>query len=307
LCTDTFGIGYMAPKIGDAEINHFCSLVRGEIDVRVAPIVEGRSELLPVRWSGEIPGLGRLTLNRDGFVQHQRSLQKTRQELLEHRPPEYLTNVEVLSHRQANETFQELTLAVESLLPFVDRNTLTVHRADIVYQRKVQNSMQTIEALKGAMKPTRKGVSWFDNKAGQATGIMLNGNAVSHRAYDKGLESGDEAYYNVVRSEEQLRSRAVALGRIVDLENRTFNREMALETLNERYLDVAYEEYLDVTPLLNEGRDTMALLVLHPEFQEIYRERVKKSGYYKMKKQVREYRAKAIPDDMRVPENAWLE
>ena len=273
----------------------------------MAPLQEGRDELYPVRWSGIIPGLGRLVLNRDGFIKHERSLMKSRQELLEKIPSEYLSNVEVLSYRKACETFQELAVKVESLLPFARPDTLRVHRADVVYQRQVKNSMQTIEALKGAMKPTRLGCSWFDNKQGVATGIMLNGKAVSHRAYDKGLESGDTMYYNVVRSEEQLRSKAVGLPQIVNVMQRTFDREMAMEILNERYLDVAYGEQLDVTPLVAEGRDTMALLVLHPELVELYRSRVKRSGFYKMKKQVREFRASAVPDDMRVPEDAWID
>lgn len=80
-----------------------------------------------------------------------------------------------------------------------------------------------------------------------------------------------------------------------------------MEILNDRYLEVAYGDELDVVPLIREGRDTMALLVLHPELMEEYRGRVKRSGFYKMKKQVREYRATAIPDDMRVPEDAWQE
>jgi hypothetical protein len=304
---DTLGMNWTAESVGDSEIEFFRLLVPGELDVAVAPLQEGRDELYPVRWSGVIPGLGRLTLNRDGFVKHERSLQKSRQELIQRIPAQYLSNVEVLSYRNACETFQALSERVESILPFVRPDTLRVHRLDAVYQRRVQNSMQTIEALKGAMKPTRLGCSWFDNRAGQATGIMLNGKAVSHRAYDKGLESMDTMFYNVVRSEEQLRSKAVALPQCVNVMQRTFDREMCMEILNERYLDVAYGDQLDVIPLVKEGRHTMALLALHPELMEAYRDCVKKSGFYAMKKKVRAYRAKAIPDDMRVPADAWTE
>ena len=256
----------------------------------------------------EIPGLGRLSLNKDGFVQyHQRSLAKVRQELLEGVPPGYSSNVDVLSHRKANETFQELTREIERYCPYVDETSLSCHRSDVVYQRTVVDPMLTIRSLAGAVSPTRKGCAWFDNNKGVPTGIMWMGKAVSHRAYNKGLESGDSDYLKVVRSEEQLRSKSVGLGKVVNCVERTFDREACMEILNERYLDVAFGQELDVTPLIKEGRDTAALLVLHPELMEAYRERVQRASFYKMKKQVREYRASAIPDDMRVPYNAWDE
>lgn len=308
MCVDSLGLGYTAPVVGDREIAHFIAACPGEVKVEVAPLVEGRDWMLPVCWSGVIPGLGRLSLNRDGFVQfHQRSLEKVRQELLEGVPAEFSDNVRVMSHKQANSTFHELTACIERTFPYVDKETLSCHRVDVVYQRQVKNSMQTLRALQGAVKPTRLGCAWFDNGRGVATGLMLQGKAVSHRVYDKGLEAKNDFYLNIVRSEEQLRSRSVGLGKVVNCVERSFDVGACMEILNERYLDAGYADELDVMPLIREGKDTMALLVLHPELVEAYRERVKRDAFYKMKRKVREYRATAIPDDMRIPESAWQE
>lgn len=301
---DTLGVGYLGPAPGAEELRHFSRVVPGGMDVRA---VQGQGEefLRPCQWNGIIPGLGRLTLNADGYVRHERSLVKTYQALCLEWDEERLDNSELLTADQCDVTFGAVTNRIEELLPWLEPDMLRVQRADVVYQRTVKSSYQTIEALKGSVRPTRGGVAWFDNKSGVPTGIVFKGLAVSHRVYDKGLESLNPELLNVLRSEEQLRSKSAAIKEIVNVAARKFERQACREVINERYIDTAYAGALDVSPLVAEGRDTIALLALHPELLPMYKSRVKRSGYYKTVAQVREFRATAVPDDLRVPEEAW--
>jgi hypothetical protein len=295
----------MGSDAGAAEIRAFCGAVVGGVDVR--SVTDGDGGLLrPVRWSGRVPGLGMCMYNADGFLRFGGSLAKFRQRIIEGVPDEHTSNDHVLTARQVNETVQALFERAELAFPFVEPLAAVVNRVDVVYQRPVRSSLETLQALRGAMKQTRLGCAWFDNRQGAATGLHLRGGVVSHREYDKGLESGNEAYLNVLRSEEQLRRKAAAFSDVFCLERREFDRDACRQVLNDRYIDVAYGQELDVSGLITSGSPMMALLVLHPEYAHHHKSSVKRDGHYKMMKKVREFRASVVPDDLRVPEDAWV-
>lgn len=302
---DTCEFGYLGPSVGDAELRAFRMRVPGRLDVQAVGLPD-EPGIVPVKWSGDVPGLGRVTLNRDGYLRLGGSLAKFRQRLFYDVPADRLRNDELLTSPEVNDTFQVLTAFVEAAFPFLPPSALGVTRSDVVYQRPVRSSYETLASLKGALVPTRLGCAWFDNAQGVQTGLALRGRAVSHRVYDKGLEAGSREFLNVLRSEEQLRKDSKAFGEIFDLGRRSFDREACREVLNNRYLDVAYGGQLDVSSLLTEGKPMQALLVLHPEFMAAYKQTVKKSSYNEMRRHIRRVRASAIPEDLRVPENAWL-
>jgi hypothetical protein len=296
----------MGGDVGAAEVAAFRAQVQGVVKVGCVSDTAGCGEH-PVNWSGCVPGLGGVTLHVDGYLRVGGSLAKYKQKLLDGLPDECCSNDRLLTAAECETTFQALCERVEGTFPFVVAGALSVSRLDVVYQRRVRSSHETIKALQMAMKATRKGCAWFDNNQGVPTGLMLKGGVVAHREYDKGLEGGKQEFLNVLRSEEQLRRKAAAFPLVFDLSQRSFDREVCRQVLNDRYLDVAYGADLDVGGLLADGRDTMALLVLHPEFAHVHKGRVTRDGHYKMMRKVREFRAQAIPEDLRVPEDAWLE
>lgn len=302
---DTCEVGYMCCDVGAAEEKAFRARVSGEVKIACISDSSGGG-LHPVRWSGVVPGLGTVTQNVDGYLRVAGSLAKFHQRLLLDVPEEALSNDHVLTAAEADRAFQALCERVEGVFPWALAGALTPARFDVVYQRPVRSSHETVKALQMAMKKTRKGCAWFDNAEGVPTGLMLKGGVVAHRVYDKGLEGGRPEYLNVLRSEEQLRRKAADFSKIFNLEQRSFDREACREVMNERYLNVGFGEDLDVKQLLLENRDTMALLVLHPEFAYAHKGRTTRWGHYKMMRKVREFRAAAVPDDLRVPEDAWL-
>jgi hypothetical protein len=307
---DTVEMGWVGGRPGLSELAHFEKQLSGSMRVEslIRKDQRDQAEEHQVKWHGKVEGLGTVQLNADGYLRIEgRSLAKTRMALIKRLGEEEWLNHKMLTADQANDTLQVLASEVEKRFPWLEEDQLRVSRVDVVYQRRVPDSMAVIKSLVGAVKPTRKGCAWFDNARGVPTGVMFRGVARAHRAYDKGLEGGDRKYTNVLRSEEQLRSRAAPFGEIIDVSQRIFNRDACRNVLNERYLDVAYDGELDVTSLVKAGSDTMALLVLHPELMGIYKERVKENAFYKMKKKIRDYRASAVPVDLRVPPDAWLE
>lgn len=301
---DTFEGGYRMGEPGAAEIAAFCGAVVGPVSVR-SQQEEGGTDLRSVRWSGRVPGLGACDLNVDGWLRLGGSLAKFRQKLIDGTPDDECSNEQILTASQCDETLQALCERAEQTFPFLDLAVLSATRLDVVYQRPVRSSYEALTAVRGAMKSTRKGAAWFDNAQGVATGLVLRGVAVSHRIYDKGLESGNKSMLNVLRSEEQLRHKAVAFNRIFDLEKRAFNKEACREVINERYLGAEFGRVLDVRSLLEEGKHSVALFVLHPELLGDYKQTVTRDGYQRMKRKVSQHRAECVPDDLRVPESAW--
>jgi hypothetical protein len=302
---DTCEVGWMCGDVGAAEERAFRQCVEGVVNSRTVSDTAGGGDH-PVTWWGVVPGLGTVRLGVDGYLSLGGSLAKYRQSLAEGIPLEHCSNDALLTAAQCDDTFQILTERVESLFPFALSGAASPSRLDVVYQRRVRSTYETIEALQMAMKQTRKGCTWFVNKEGVRTGVTLNGNAVVRREYDKGLEGGKKEFLNVLRSEEQLRRKAKDFSLIYDAAQRSFNREECRRVINERFLKVAYGGDLDVAPLVAEGRSMMAVLVLRPDLAHVHKASVTRNGHYKMMRQVREFRAQAIPEDLRVPEDAWL-
>lgn len=310
---DTVEMGWNGERPGLAELAHFEKQLTGNMDIKSKILYEHRNheDRFDYEWSGVSEKVGRVSMNANGYIRLEgRSLAKTRQFLNGERDPRMLKNDQVLTADQCNQTFQDITQEVEELFPWLQPDNLKVSRVDVVYQRRVEDSMQVLRSLECAVKPTRAGVSWFTNGKGQATGVMLRGRSVAHRCYDKGLEAGRPQLRNFLRSEEQLRSKSKGMGQVLDISQRIFNREACRSVMNERYLKVAFEGQIDVRPLISKGDGNspmLALLILHPELLEDYRQGVSKQAFYKMRGKVHNYRASAIPVDMRVPEEAWTE
>jgi hypothetical protein len=208
-----------------------------------------------------------------------------------------LSRVEVAAHVAG------LRDSVSGLSWLSDR--LEVRRADICYQRKVVNCMEVIANCSAALKATRKGEAHYCNGEGVVTGLMLRGNAVAHRLYDKGLESGDSRWGGWLRSEEQLRSESKGLGRVWNVEAQAFDSGECVDVMNERYLGQEWGVQLDLAPLLAEGRDTEVLMLLRPDLAPAVLGRYKRSMQFRLKRQVRMMRAAAVPVDLRVPVDAW--
>ena len=303
---DTVEFGYMGPSVGDPERRAFRQAIPGGVRLRLVDSVEEDAPSLE-QMQGLHPIFGSVTLKADGYLRVGGSLAKFRQRMFEDRPEEEVHNCEVLTAGQADETFQALTGLVERMFPFLDEKTLNLSRADVVYQRRVESSAAVLAVIEGAVMPTRLGCARFDNRQGVFTGLHLLGGVVSSRQYDKGLEAGKEEFVNVLRSEEQLRKKAAAFDRIYSQDRRAFDRNGCREVINARFLDMDFTGALDVAPLLSKRADTRALLILHPELLPAYKARVKKRAYYDMARKVREFRASAIPTDLRVPEWAWLQ
>lgn len=301
---DTIELGYLGPSPGDAELREFRRLCPGGLKVSTNE-PPGGGDLVPVKWRGNSIDFGPVELNLDGYFRVGGSLAKYRQRLFDGAAP-VLTNVDVLSAASANDTVQELTERIEGALPFLPASGLNVTRLDVVYDRPVKSCIAVLNSLEGAVVPTRLGCTRFTNGQGAYTGLNLRGRAVSHRVYNKLLEMGLEAYEEVLRSEEQLRKGSNGFLRIWNADQRAFDRDACRDVLNDRYLEFGYAGALDVASLIRSDRALMAFLLLHPDYVPIYKQTVKRSAFFAMKKQIREFRASAIPEDLRVPEDAWL-
>jgi hypothetical protein len=301
---DSLYLRYETGAVGAAEKEAFRRAVPGLL--RVESVDDGEGGKV-VSWRGEVPKLGMVKMTAGGEFYLGRSLSLVRQEL-DGVPERDRSNGVVLSARRAGQTWQDWDDCIKGALPCLGGLRGDVRRADVVYDRQAVNPMAVLAKLPGAIKPTRLGFAWFSNGHGQATGLMLRGRAVVHRVYDKGLESGDSRWRNVLRSEEQMRAGAVGLGEVVDLERMEFRREEGVSIMNDRYAGEFGEALeLDVRPLVEAGAWAQVALTLNPELLGVYKATVTKDGYYKMVRKVRATRARAVPVDLRVPADAWTE
>lgn len=307
---DTCEVVYLGPQVGKVELAHLAREVPGLSVNGSATTQRGSDEmhLSGYNFSGYCPGIGPVRQDIDGAFRMGRSLVKTRQELLGGVSARDLSNVNLMTADECNETFTVWTEATREIFPWLRDAELRVSRADVCYDRRVGDSLAVVSGLRGAVRPTRGGCAWFDNSKGQATGIIFRGKKVVHRVYDKGLESGRKRVENVLRSEEQLRRGSRGLELVTD--GQTFSREGCVEVMNNRYLDVGYGEEVDVRGLIcrEGGGYQLALFVLHPELlDELYHHgEMSRTRYYDVRKQVNQVRAAAIPVDLRIPYDAWL-
>lgn len=304
---DTLEVRYHLPDVTDeAAVRALSGLCPKGLNeyVRVDP--EGNR--LVGGWRGEVPKIGNVGLSVDGWVSCGGSLSLRYQELVDGVAPKESNNGRVLTASEADTGWQAWDEAICSALPVVPE-TLDLRRVDVVYDRRVPSTGAVLEHLAGAVRPTRKGCSWFDNGHAHATGLRFEGGQVVHRVYDKGYQAGIAAWRGILRSEEQLRSRAKAVVGLVDVANRHFDREAAIEILNARYLDVAYKGKVDVLGVIEDRKWAVVCALLAPEKLDEARDAgvISDSTYYRIKAQAREVRAEAVPPVLRVPSDAYLE
>lgn len=273
----------------------------GASEVKYRAVDDGDGGLHGCSATAIVPGLGRILADESGDVWAGRSLVHTFAELV---TGEVLDNSVVLSRSEAEQAYSALVGRLSEVVR--DLREVEVRRADVVYQRSVPSSAAVIGSLVGALKPTRKGQALFDNGQGVPTGLMLQGRAVAHRLYDKGLESGGPAN-NVLRSEEQLRAGSAGLRRIMcEGSGSVWDEAECRALLNERVASVTGEG-VDVRELVAApgGSLTLALFALHPELLAEYKDRVSRSRYYAMRREVREYRGSRVGVDLSVPDGGW--
>lgn len=304
---DTCEVTILGPSPSRSDIDLFLKAVPGaQVTCGAGVGPDGEIDAVPFNYTGMLPGFGRVRLDIDGCFRMGRSLAKTRQELLLGWPADQLRNDWVMTAHQVNETYSAWVNGVQDVLPWLRGSEVRLSRADVVYDRRVEDSLGVVSALKAGIKPTRGGAAWFDNGRGEPTGLILRGKAVVHRIYDKGLEQGNPDLHNVLRSEEQLRrgSRGLELAFL----DGQFSREGCIEVLNGRYLDVGYGAQLDLASLLLAGYDPRVILfVEHPEWLPRFRQDVSRTTYWRVESVVRALRASAVPVDLRVPEDAFTD
>jgi hypothetical protein len=265
----------------------------------------GREGLIYYSLVGEVPGLGQVRQDVDGTFRMGRSLVKTHEELFLGVCGDRLRNVALLSAAQCNQTLQTWLGLAEELFPWLVDASWRLGRGDLAFDRYVGNCSAVIDAVRGGVRPTRKGSSWFE-VGGEKCGVMWRGDKVAHRLYDKGLESGVSEYRGMLRSEEQLRHGSAGLGRV--LSDRTFSREAVIAELNRRYEGVA-PVGIGLAELVS-GDDRaswrLATFCLEPGLMKQWGKSVSRCTYQRVKKQVREVLAGQSVVDLRVPEDAYL-
>lgn len=174
-------------------------------------------------------------------------------------------------------------------------------RLDVCYQVPVADSKAVIGRLHGAVKrcwSKPQHIARYDSSIQVGRGVRV------WRAYDKGLESKHEDLLNVIRTEEQLRGGAT-LARVV--QDWTLNRDEGIKVMNERIATMALKsDELPIGDLIRGGSYAVALLALHPEYEQEYRSTRNRSSAYRLLKQVRELRASVIGADLSLPDDAWL-
>jgi hypothetical protein len=142
------------------------------------------------------------------------------------------------------------------------------------------------------------------------SGVELHQSREVHaRWYDKGLESGNERYLDVVRHEEQLRGGKAGWLLDVSGEQPALNVAGAAEVMNRRYEGWDQVEGYDLGALMEEHRVVgvaAGLLVLHPEYDQLVRRNLSNGTYYKLRNLALEGRRRQFSLDLRVPQqDAW--
>lgn len=234
----------------------------------------------------------------------------------------YGDNERVLSETQAVEAMEQLTagvLAVYAPLfettPEIIAPTLRLQRLDVCYQQKVPCAQDVFIAMSRSLK-TQKIVR---HQLTLTTPLVLHLTGITYkqsmkevaRWYDKGLESGNESYSEVVRHEEQLRG-SKAQG-VANWEEGKFivNRDAALQAMNRRYegcklLEGTYDWTAFIREHRTHGAAAMAL-IMEPMYEATYKVALGESTYYRIKRVAEEARRGMHTVDLTVPQDAWAE
>lgn len=218
-------------------------------------------------------------------------------------------NCRVLSVAEMIEGTRALMSAIEArfagwwLFPEALRESAQVKRLDLCYQQQVPSSPELFAKMAGCIK--HRNVRLY------LSGLDLHQNRWEHaRWYDKGVESGNESYLNVVRHEEQIRAGKAAWLLDVSKEVPEVNVEAARERMNDRYLGWEKIEGYEFSTAAHEhgvAGLAAAFLALHPEYEGMARYTLSKSTYYRVRNVSLEIQRRQFSADLRLPENAWAE
>jgi hypothetical protein len=265
-------------------------------------------------WQWTDPALGAMGVkeNRVGrFFWFERSLPKFM----------YGSNERVLSQVEAVEAMELLTGAVLGVYaPLFEsraellKPTVKLQRLDVCYQKQVPCAQDVFVAMARSLKSLK--VVRHQYVLSPPLQLHLTGVTFKQsmkelaRWYDKGLESGNESYDDVVRHEEQLRgSKAQAVanwndGRFV------VDRDAALHCMNRRYAGLGPIKTFDMASFLRENRTHGAAavgLVLEPMYEATYKQGLGESTYYRIKRVAEQARKMMHGIDLSLPEDAWRE
>lgn len=220
----------------------------------------------------------------------------------------YQENCRVLSTEEAEEGLTALVAGVEERfrewwdVPH-PRDTAKVQRLDLCYQQQVPCSGEVFVHVARSLK-SRKLVMHLD-------GLQMQQNRQElARWYDKGIESGDERYLNVVRHEEQLRRGKAGYLVEVNGERARFNVEACRDAMNRRYQGWEQLESYQLGTLLDEHGlkgAAAALLVVQPEYDRLFQQHLSNGTYYRLRNMALEARRRQSAVDLRLPDDAWHE
>lgn len=258
-------------------------------------------------WTDESLGVMGLKSNRQGnYLWVERSIPKLM----------YGENKRLLSQEEAQEGIAALLGGVEGhfrdWFPCPPRGLAEVKRLDVCYQQKTPSSAEVFAQLVPTLKlqrVTRHGVV-LDPVDVHLMGIELHQSKLEHaRWYDKGQESGDERYLDVVRQEEQLR-RGKA-GYLMDIPADgslpVLHLDRARDAMNRRYRQGASMEVFNVGKLLEDGKAgaLAALLVVCPAYETLVQRHISNGTFYRARNLARDAQAAKMTVNLTVPENAW--
>lgn len=264
------------------------------------------------QWTDPVFGAMGVKQNRVGrFLWFERSL------------PKFVhgDNERVLSEQEAIEAMEQLTAGVLGVYaplfectPEIMRPTLKLQRLDICYQRKVPCAQDVFISMARSLK-TLKVVN-HRHQLGSPVSMFLTGISYKQsmkevaRWYDKGLESGNESYQDVVRHEEQLRG--VKAQGVATWEDGRFvvDRESALNAMNRRYAGCEARETFDAVAFLKEHGNTGAAamcLIREPMYEATYKQGLGESSYYRIKRIAEQARKQMHTIDLTLPNDAWNE
>lgn len=229
----------------------------------------------------------------------------------------YGENCRVLSHEEAQEGIAALLGGVEGnfrrWFPYDPRPTAKVQRLDVCYQQKTPSSAEVFAQLVRTLnlrRTTKHGVALTPVDV-HLMGIELHQSKLEHaRWYDKGGESGDERYLDVVRHEEQLR-RGKA-GYLMDIpadgSRPVLHQARAREVVNRRYRESSMEVF-NLALLCQKGMAGVAaaLLCVAPEYEEMLRRCVSNGTFYNARNLARDAQAARVTVNLAVPEDGWRE
>lgn len=262
------------------------------------------------QWTDPVFGAMGVKQNRVGrFLWFERSL------------PKFMhgDNERVLAADEAIEAVEQLAAGVLGVYaplfeatPELLRPTLKLQRLDLCYQQKVPCSQDVFIAMSRSLKTLK--VVRHRHVLGSPLLLHLTGVTFKQsmkelaRWYDKGLESGNERYEEVVRHEEQLRGAKAQAVAGWQEERFVVDRAAALEAMNRRYAGCDPLETFDLANFLREHRTHGAAavgLILEPAYESTYKKGLGESTYYRIKRVAEDARRRMHSIDLSLPADAW--